>query len=42
MADIAAWPRDLMHDRYALAECAFVMKEGVRYQTVTAIPKDAE
>lgn len=33
LADISAWNRDLMADPYALLDCAFVMKEGVVYQT---------
>lgn len=32
-ADIAAWGRDLLTDPKALLDCAFVMKEGVVYQT---------
>lgn len=32
-ADIAAWKRDLLTDPLALLDCAFVMKEGVVYQT---------
>lgn len=32
-ADISAWKRDLMTDPYALLDCAFVMKEGVVYET---------
>lgn len=32
-ADIAAWKRDLLTDPHALLDCAFVMKEGVVYQT---------
>ncbi|MDR1358378.1 MAG: amidohydrolase family protein, partial [Coriobacteriales bacterium] len=31
VADIAAWPRDLLHDPSALRDCAFVMKEGHIY-----------
>ncbi len=30
-ADISAWKRDIMHDKKALLDCAFVMKEGVQY-----------
>jgi imidazolonepropionase-like amidohydrolase len=30
-ADIAAWNRDLLTDEQALLDCAFVMKDGVRY-----------
>lgn len=30
-ADISAWKRDLMTDRKALLDCAFVMKEGKTY-----------
>ncbi|MDY2983711.1 MAG: amidohydrolase family protein [Synergistes jonesii] len=33
MADIAAWKRDLMTDENALLDCAFVMKEGISYET---------
>lgn len=33
LADVSAWKRDLMTDPYALLDCAFVMKEGVVYQT---------
>lgn len=32
-ADISAWKRDLLHDENALLDCAFVMKDGVQYQT---------
>lgn len=32
-ADISAWKRDLLTDPYALLDCAFVMKEGVTYET---------
>ena len=32
-ADIAAWGRDLLTDPKPLLDCAFVMKEGVVYQT---------
>lgn len=32
-ADIAAWKRDLLTDTTALLDCAFVMKEGVVYET---------
>jgi len=32
LADIAAWGRDLINDKYALSECSFVMKEGVVYK----------
>jgi imidazolonepropionase-like amidohydrolase len=32
-ADISGWGRDLLTDKDALRDCAFVMKEGVRYQT---------
>lgn len=35
-ADIAAWHRDLLSDPLALKECDFVMKDGVRYDTVYA------
>lgn len=33
LADVAAWGRDLMTDPDALLDCAFVMKEGMIYQT---------
>ncbi|MDR1621266.1 MAG: amidohydrolase family protein [Synergistaceae bacterium] len=33
LADIAGWPRDLLHDEDALSECGFVMKNGVVYPT---------
>ena len=32
LADIAAWRRDLLTDREALKECAFVMKDGNIYE----------
>ena len=32
-ADISGWKRDLMKDENALLDCAFVMKDGVQYQT---------
>ena len=35
LADISAWRRDLMTDPKALLDCAFVMKEGKTYDTVT-------
>lgn len=35
-ADIAAWHRDLLRDPLALKECDFVMKDGVRCDTVYA------
>lgn len=31
-ADIAGWPRDLLTDKDALRDCAFVMKEGIEYE----------
>ena len=31
LADLAAWPRDLLTDHTALLDCAFVMKEGREY-----------
>lgn len=37
LADISAWNRDLMSDPKALLDCAFVMKEGVIYETVSAL-----
>lgn len=36
-ADISAWGRDLLTDPKALLDCAFVMKEGVTYQTVSCL-----
>ena len=33
LADIAAWNRDLLTDENALLDCAFVMKDGVEYET---------
>ncbi|MDD2494988.1 MAG: amidohydrolase family protein [Tissierellia bacterium] len=33
LADIAAWKRDLLTDHRALLDCAFVMKNGVVYNT---------
>lgn len=33
LADISAWKRDLMTDHTALLDCAFVMKEGMVYET---------
>ena len=33
LADISAWKRDLLNDPFALLDCAFVMKEGIVYQT---------
>lgn len=33
LADIAAWKRDLLTDPDALLDCAFVMKDGVVYDT---------
>lgn len=33
LADVAAWRRDLLTDPKALLDCAFVMKEGVVYDT---------
>lgn len=35
LADISAWRRDLLTDPKALLDCAFVMKEGITYPTVT-------
>ena len=37
LADISAWKRDLMQDKKALLECAFVMKEGIQYQTESCL-----
>ena len=36
-ADISAWKRDLMTDPKALLDCAFVMKEGIAYQTESCL-----
>lgn len=36
-ADIAAWRRDLLTDKKALLDCAFVMKEGKVYETESCI-----
>ena len=33
LADISAWKRDFYTDPYALLDCAFVMKDGVVYET---------
>lgn len=33
LADIAAWKRDLLQDPKAILDCAFVMKDGVVYET---------
>lgn len=33
LADISAWKRDFFTDPYALLDCAFVMKDGVVYET---------
>ncbi|MBQ2058523.1 MAG: amidohydrolase family protein [Firmicutes bacterium] len=33
LADISGWKRDLLSDPAALLDCAFVMKEGVSYET---------
>lgn len=35
LADLSGWRRDLLTDPKALLDCAFVMKEGVPYDTVT-------
>ena len=37
LADIAAWRRDLLTDKKALLDCAFVMKEGKVYETESCI-----
>ena len=34
-ADIAGWPKDLLHDSKALSDCGFVMKEGTVFETET-------
>lgn len=36
-ADISAWKRDIMTDKKALLDCAFVMKEGVVYPVESCI-----
>ena len=36
-ADIAAWNRNLLTDEKALLDCAFVMKDGVRYETESGL-----
>lgn len=36
-ADISAWRRDLLHDENALLDCAFVMKDGIEYQTESGL-----
>lgn len=35
LADISGWKRNLLTDPKALLDCAFVMKEGQTYETVT-------
>ena len=37
LADISAWKRDLMRDKKALLDCAFVMKEGICYRTESCL-----
>lgn len=36
-ADISAWKRDIMRDKKALLDCAFVMKEGKVYPTESCL-----
>lgn len=36
-ADISAWKRDIMTDKKALLDCAFVMKEGIVYPTESCL-----
>lgn len=36
-ADIAAWSRDLLTDPLALLDCAFVMKDGISYETESGL-----
>lgn len=36
-ADVSAWKRDLMTDPKALLDCAFVMKEGIVYETESCL-----
>ena len=36
-ADISAWKRDIVHDKKALLDCAFVMKEGTVYPTESCL-----
>ena len=38
-ADISGWRRDLLTDPDALRDCAFVMKEGCRYQAKSYIDR---
>lgn len=38
-ADVSAWRRDLLTDPDALRDCAFVMKEGCRYQAKSFIDR---
>jgi imidazolonepropionase-like amidohydrolase len=38
LADISAWSRDLLTDKYALSECSFVMKEGIVYKNIFGRP----
>ncbi len=33
----SAWRRDFMTDPYAMLDCAFVMKDGIIYQTESDI-----
>ena len=40
LADIAAWRRDFFTDPYAMLDCAFVMKDGVVYNTESDIAKE--
>ncbi len=37
IADISAWPRDILTDHLALLDCGFVMKEGEVYNTTKFI-----
>lgn len=37
LADISAWKRDIMTDKKALLDCAFVMKEGIEYSVESSL-----
>ena len=40
LADLSAWRRDLMTDKKALLDCAFVMKEGTVYPAVSCLTNE--
>lgn len=40
LADLSAWRRDLMTDKKALLDCAFVMKEGTVYPAVSCLAEE--